>query len=208
MNDISGAMTPVTMDKTTDTHMQAISYADFGERFFAYAVTRERLEARLARLQGEVIDFGPRAVAGVARVSARGTIGRTAVVQVGRSPLTFEATVPVAFDIVIRVAGAPQHFHADVNVAMTTRVCAYDSLRVRLDVTPPQAHDVRVRLQARSWGASVLNAVSSIEHELRRVVAQQVEVKLQSPDIRAMCEFDIAAYIDEVLDAPDDGSAR
>lgn len=187
-------------EAAAEADTRELSYAEFGERFFAYAVTSERLESRLERLRGQVIDFGPRAVAGVARVSAAGTIGHTRVTQTGRAPLAFHATVPVAFDIVIRVAGAPQHFHADVRVGMAMRVCCYASLRVRLQVTPPQAHDVQVQLQARSWGATVLNAISSIEHELRRVVAEQVEVKLETAEVRDMCEFDVATYVDAVLD--------
>lgn len=176
-----------------------ISYAAFGARFFAYAVTSERIASRLAKLDGEVITYGPRPLASVAHVSASGTIGTASVHQTGNDPLTFQAVIPVSFDVIIRVAGAPQHFHADVRIMLMLRVCAYDTLRVFLHVRTPRADDVQVDLEARNWGASVLNAMLTIEHELRRVVAQQVQVRLDAPEIRTMREFDVAAYIDAAL---------
>lgn len=176
-----------------------ISYATFGARFFAYAVTSQRIASRLKKLDGEIITYGPRPLAGVANVSAAGTVGTAAVHQTGHEPLTFQARIPVSFDVIIRVAGAPQHFHADVQVALALRVCVYDTLRAFLHVQAPQASDVQVDLEARNWGASVLNAMLTMEHELRRVVAKEVQVRLTAPEIQAMREFDIAAYIDQAL---------
>lgn len=176
-----------------------MSYEAFGVQFFEQVVTARRIESALKRLAGEPIDFGPKAVMGVAQVAASGAIGAATVARTGQEPLTFDTTIPVNLNVSIRVAGTAHHFHADVRVGLTLTARAMPPLRVLIDVHSPRTQDVQVRLEARNWGASVLNAMGSIEHELRRVVAAQVRQRLASPEIQALRDFDVGARIDEVL---------
>lgn len=176
-----------------------MSYEAFGVQFFDQIVTARRIESVLQRLTGEPIDFGPTAVMGVARVAASGAIGVAAVERTGQQPLTFDTTIPVDLHVSIRVAGTTHSFHADVRVGLVLTARAMQPLRVLIDVRPPRAQDVQVRLEARNWGASVLNVMGSIEHELRRVVAAQVRQRLASPKIQALREFDVGARVDDAL---------
>lgn len=176
--------------------MEEISYEEFGVRFFEYAVKAERIEAGFAGLEGEKVGFEPKALMRLLKVGATGSIGETVVTQTGHSPVTFHATIPIDLAVSIQVAAIEQRFQADIRVGLTLTACALEPLRIYINVRPPRAKDVQVQLETRDLGVTVINALGTIEQELRRIVAWQVRQRLDAPDMQAARDFDIAARIE------------
>lgn len=174
-----------------------MSYEEFGVHFFEHAVQPERIENAFAELQGEAVGFDPKTLMGLLKAGASGTIGEPSVTQTGNNPLTFHATIPIDLNVSIQLATVEQSFHADIRVALTLTACAVEPLRIFIHVRPPRARDVQVQLETKHLGVTVINALGTIEQELRRLVAWQVRQRIDAPDMRASRDYDIAARIKE-----------
>ena len=176
----------------------SLTYAEFGHRFFALAVTRERILAGVAGLAGNRIEFGPKGVGPgrLAQVTAIGEVGVATVEPSAGELIAFSLGVPVDLDLVVDL-GVDQHrFAVDVTVGLTITARAADPLRVVIDVEPPTKDDVTVAVKAAGVRASILQRVAGVDDEIRRFVAKYVARELDKPHIKKARDIDVAERID------------
>lgn len=177
---------------------ELIDYARWGERFFATAVTAERVLNGVNVLSGRPIDVGPLGVGPgrIAKVIARGHIGTATGQRVGSDPVSFHVDLPVALQFSIDLGMDKQNFDADITVPLVITARARADLAIALEVTPPETNQVVVRLKAQGLRASLTSKAANVEGELRRFVAKYVTKELGKPYVRDATVIDVAAAIE------------
>ncbi len=177
---------------------ELIDYGAWGERFFATAVTTERVLAGVNVLAGRPIDVGPMGVGPgrLVKVSAKGRIGHATGERSGGNPITFRIELPVDLEFFIDFGMDKQHFDAQVSVPLHIAARGRDDLAIVLDVTPPAPAEVVVRLTAQGVRASLTGRVANIDGELRRFIAKYVAREIDQPTVRAATVIDVAGAID------------
>ncbi len=178
---------------------ELIDYASWGERFFATAVTAERVLNGVNVLSGRAIDVGPLGVGPgrIAKVTAQGTIGTATGQRVGSSPVSFHVDLPVTLKFSIDLGMDKQNFDADITVPLVITAHGRADLAIALDVTPPETNQVVVRLKAQGLRASLVNRAANVEGELRRFVAKYVAKELGKPYVRDATVIDVGAAIEK-----------
>lgn len=100
-------------------------------------------------------------------------------------PVMFDLVVPVTLDITVAVLGV-HHYRADVEIPLVLVARAADPLLIVIDVAPPHARDVVVRLQSDRWRAKALGSLGGIQHQITAQVARFVRKELANPAIRTI----------------------
>lgn len=175
-----------------------IDYRTWGERFFANAVTAERVVAGVNVLAGRPIDVGPMGVGPgrVAKVKARGQIGTATGERSGADPLVFHVDLPVALEFLLDLAMDKLRFEADLVVPLVITVHGRTDLAIVLDVRAPTADQVTCELRARGLRASLTSRAAGVEGELRRFVAKYVARELRQPYVEQATVIDVASAIE------------
>ncbi|TNM47179.1 hypothetical protein FHP29_03125 [Nocardioides albidus] len=178
---------------------ELIDYAAWGERFFATAVTAERVLDGVNVLAGRPIDVGPLGVGPgrIARVTATGTIGTATGQRVGADPVAFHIDLPVTLAFSIDLGMDRQHFDADITVPLVITARGRADLAIVLEVTPPRPAQVVVRLRAQGLRASFTSRAANVEGELRRFVAKYVAKELQQPYVRQATVIDVGTAVEK-----------
>jgi hypothetical protein len=181
----------------TDDH-EYCSYAEFGEAFFARAVTRDRVLGGIDGLAGQPIEFGPMQVGpgGIARVSANGLVGHAEARDVPGDEIAFHVELPIELDLALNLQVDTHRFHAELMVPLEIVAHATRDLKIVVDVTPPQAGDIGLDLKAAGIRATILQRAAGIEAELRRFVASYVAREVEKPRVAASRVVDVGAAID------------
>ncbi|HWJ10480.1 MAG TPA: hypothetical protein VNS46_13965 [Nocardioides sp.] len=177
---------------------ELIDYASWGERFFAGAVTAERVLAGVNVVSGRVIDVGPLGVGPgrIAKVTAQGRIGTATGQRVGSAPVSFHVDLPVTLRFSIDLGMDKQHFDADITVPLVITAHARADLAIALEITPPTTSQVVVRLKAQGLRASLTSKAANVEGELRRFVAKYVARELDKPYVREATVIDVGAAVE------------
>lgn len=185
----------VLVEETVET--ERISYEDFGVAFIQHAVSPARIEATAAGLEGRQINIGPMRTgpAGLATVTVKGHVGSPEVVREEGELVSYLMTIPVSLDLVIELAGQNNKFKADVQVPVQLTACAAPPLRIVIDIRELTYKDVTVRVRAEGVGATVLQIVGGIDREIRKQVASYVSEQINSPEMRASRDIDVAARL-------------
>jgi hypothetical protein len=175
-----------------------IPYAAWGERFFEYAVTEERVLGGVNVLAGRPIDVGPLGVGPgrIAKVSAKGAIGTATGHRVGDLPVHFEVVLPVQIEFVIDLGVDKHRFDASIQVPLGLTAHGRSDLAIELVVTPPRARDIGVELDAKGLRASLMGRAAGVEAELRRFVAKYVAREIEKPHIAAARIIDVRTALD------------
>lgn len=175
------------------------TYAEFGEAFFAHAVTAGRITGALAGLAGDEIAFGPIGVGPgrVARVTAQGRIGEAGAARVDDPEIVrFRLAIPVDLQLRIDLGVDVHEFAIELEVGLDLVARAAPPLRVVVDVTPPTWRDVHAVVEPDGMRAAVLQRVAGVDREVRRFVARYVAREIDKPHVRAARDIDVAARID------------
>lgn len=177
---------------------ERLSHAAFGERFFAEAVTAERILGAVRGLTGEPIAFGPKGVGPgrVVQVTATGSITEPEVEPVRGDEIRFLLTIPVDLALELDFGVDVHRFRCDVTVPVELAARAAPPLRVVIDVEPPTAEDVGVHVVADGMRAGLLRRAAGLDREIARFVARYVAKELDEPGIRAARDIDVAGKID------------
>jgi hypothetical protein len=185
-------------DETSDSY---ISYADWGEDFFRTAVSAERVLSGVNVLAGQVIDVGPMGVGPgrVAKVTARGEIGTAVGERVSDDPVSFRVQLPVSLEFAINLGVDTHRFVADIVVPLTLTARARADLAIVLDVDPPTASQVVVRLKAKGLRASITQHAANVEGELKRFIAKYVGREIEKPYVKAARLIDVSGAIDQAV---------
>ena len=177
------------------------TYAVFGERFFAHAVTEERIVGALSELAGDRIEFGPIGAGPgkLVKVSASGQVGVGSAAPQDSEYVAFRLTIPVELDLLVDLGVDQQTFHAAIDVGLTLTARPANPLRIVIDIAPPTWQDVTLELKADGLRAEVLRRVAGVDSEIRRFVAKFVARELDKPEIRQARDIDVAARIDRAV---------
>ncbi len=181
-------------DTTTLTH---ISYAEFGQRFFRTAVTRERLEEAVGSLEGRPIEVGPISVGPISlvKVSASGRVGRPTLREREGEHVAFDLSVPLDLQMLIEVSFDKHRFDATVQIDLALTARAAEPLLIVVDVEAPTEENVTVDVRADGLRASVLQVIAGVDGELRRSVAKFVAKEIDKPEVRKQRIIDVTAAL-------------
>ncbi|NHA00090.1 hypothetical protein G5V59_07635 [Nocardioides sp. W3-2-3] len=186
---------------------EPIDYATWGERFFATAVTAERVLAGVNVLSGRPIDVGPLGVGPgrIAKVTAQGRIGTATGQRAGADPVSFHVDLPVALRFTIDLGMDKQHFDAEITVPLVITAHARADLAIALEVTPPRTAQVVVRLKAQGLRASLTSRAANVEGEPASLRGQ---VRRQGASTSPTCARRRRSTWPPPSSAPPPGSAR
>lgn len=174
------------------------SYADFGQRFFETAVTRDRLTSALAALEGRPIEVGPIPVGPISlvKVSATGEVGTPRLAErYDPEHVSYDLTVPLDLHVLIEISFDKHRFDAKVLINLVLTARAAEPLLIVIDVEPPGKQDVEVDVTAEGLRASVLQVIAGIDGELRRSVAKFVRKEIDKPEVRRQRVIDVGAAL-------------
>lgn len=178
-----------------------MTYAEFGQRFFEVAVTRERIADAVQGLTGRPIEFGPIAVGpmSLVKVRANGAVGTPTVDPRADEHIAFELILPVELKMTIEIGLERYRFDAAVRVRLALTARAAEPLKIVIDIEPPTTRAVDVHVTADGLRASVLKAVAGVEGELKRSVAKFVRRELAKPELRKARVIDVQQALQSIL---------
>lgn len=182
---------------TESAQPRFISYGEWGERFFAHAVTAERVRDGVAGLAGRKVSIGPMSVGpvGLVKVSADGEVGMPAVTGRDAEHVAFDLAVPVDLRLLIDTGLDRSRFTAAVLARLTLTARAAEPLRIVIDVAEPEPDHVDVRVQADGLRASVLQVVAGVDREIRKAVARYIRREVAKPEMLAARTIDVGAVL-------------
>lgn len=177
-----------------------ISYEDFGRRLFASVLHEERIEDSVATVLGDRIQVGPFGAGPgrfLAKVSAVGTIGRPRATAIPGPMVAYRVDLPieVAFDLDLAVD--VQTFRASLVVPLTLTARAAAPLTIVWDITPPEDHELSVRVEVDSRRAELVRRLVGIDEELRRFMLRYVSRELRKEHVIRATHI----HLGEVIDA-------
>lgn len=179
-------------------HERQFPYEEFGRRFFALAVTEERILAGVNTLAGQPIDVGPLGVGPgkLAKVTAKGQIGAATARPIAGDAIAYRVTLPVELTFEVHLQLDRHRFHAELEVPLILTALAMEELKIFIDVAAPLPNQVRVKLRAEGLRASLLNKVVGVDTELQRFVAKYVKRELSKPAVLAARTIDVLAAVE------------
>ena len=176
-----------------------VSYGEFGRQFFTEVVTEERVLGAVNMLAGQPIDFGPTGVGPgrLVKLTAHGSIGAATSEPVFAGDLVaYRMTLPVDLTFEVDLGLEVHRFTATLSVPLVLTARAVRGLKVYVDVTPPAARDIGIRLRADGLRASVLKRVAGVEGEVKRFVAKYVTREISKPYVQQARMIDVAGQVD------------
>ena len=176
----------------------ALTYEAFGPSFFEHAVTEERILSVLDELLGTAIEVGPIGVGPgrLVKASATGRYGLPEITRTSTRPLEYRVTVPASLTFTLDLQVETQKFNADLLVPLVLRATAAEPLLVVIEVIPPDASKLTVKVRAEGLRATVVQKVADVDHELRRFLAKYVARELTKPYVEDARTIDVAALMD------------
>jgi hypothetical protein len=174
------------------------SYGEFGRRFFALAVTPERILAGVNTLAGQPIDVGPLGVGPgkIAKVTATGRIGSATARPIAGDAVSYRVLLPIELTFDVHLQVDRHRFHADLEVPLILTALAIEELKIFIDIASPLPNQVKVRLRAEGLRASLLNKVVGVDTELQRFVAKYVKREVTKPEIMAARTIDVLEAVE------------
>lgn len=181
---------------------QQVDYAQWGEEFFAAAISEERVVAAVNTVAGEPIDFGPIGAGPgkLAKVTATGAIAEGTAVRLparqtgGRIAFRVLLPIELAFEVDLQVE--KQRFDARLLVPVTLTAVALSGVRIWIELDPPRSSEVQVDVTAAGLRASVLQRLVGLEGELKRFVAKYVARELEKPHVQQARLIDVSKVIE------------
>lgn len=174
-----------------------IEYGEWGERFFEFAVTEERILAGVNAMAGQQIDVGPMGVGPgrIAKVTARGEIGTASGHRISTDPVRFEARLPVTLQFKLDLGLDVHRFDAEIEIPLRLTARARDDLAIVVEVEPPDSREIEIDLKAQGLRATVTQHAANVEGELRRFIAKYVGREIAKPKVEEARIIDVAAAI-------------
>src|SRR3954451_22422050 len=176
---------------------EPVTYGQWGEDFFADAVSEQRVLGAVNTIAGQPIDFGPIGVGPgkIAKVRAYGEIGAATAERLDSAEIAYRVELPVGLTFELDLQVETHTFRAELLVPLVLTARAVEGLRVFIEVTPPRTSEVQVQVRAEGLRASIMQRVANVEGELRRFVARYVAREVAKPHIAAGRLIDVAGAI-------------
>lgn len=177
---------------------EQISYGEWGERFFEYAVTLDRILGGVNVLAGRPIDVGPLGVGPgkIAKVTATGAIGTATGQRVGGVPVRYDVVLPVEIEFTIELGMDKHRFDAKIQVPLVIAAHGRDDLAIDIVVTPPSSREIVVDLVPQGLRASLIRRAAGVDIELKRFIAKYVAREIEKPHVAAARIIDVRTALD------------
>lgn len=182
------------MSEATDR----FSYGEFGRRFFALAITPERILAGVNTLAGQPIDVGPLGVGPgkIAKVTANGVIGSATAVPIPGDAVSYRVLLPIELTFDVHLQVDRHRFRADIEVPLILTALAIEELKIFIDIASPLPSQIRVKLHADGLRANLFNRVIGVDTELQRFVAKYVKREVTKPAIMEARTIDVLKAVE------------
>jgi hypothetical protein len=118
---------------------------------------------------------------------------------VSDDPVSFRVQLPVSLEFAINLGVDTHRFVADIMVPLMLTARARADLAIVLDVDPPTAGQVVVRLKAKGLRASITQHAANVEGELKRFIAKYVGREIEKPYVKAARLIDVSGAIDTAV---------
>jgi hypothetical protein len=180
-----------------DTH-DFVTYEQWGRKFFEVAVTEERVAAAFGAIAGDQFEMGPMAQGpgGLARVSAKVSIGEPQAKRRLGDTITFDIRIPLTIDLLVDLRLDKQRFTVAGEVALRAVARAVEPLALLLDVAKPRPSDISVHVSSKSIRGEIVRIIGGVDAEIRRFTAQHVADQIEAPESKEAQLIDVESMID------------
>ncbi|TPG33767.1 hypothetical protein [Mycolicibacterium hodleri] len=178
----------------------AMTYEEFGRRFFEIAVTEQRVGAAIAQIAGDEFTMGPMAQGPgkIAKVTARVKVQDPAVTRKLGDQITFNIQIPLEIELVIDLRIDKPRFMVFGEIALRATAIAAHPLALILDVEKPRPSDISIHITSTTLRAEVLRIVGGVDAEIKRFISQHVAGEIDSPESAKAKIIDVGGQIDDV----------
>ncbi len=179
---------------------EAMTYEEFGRRFFEIAVTEERVGAAIGQIAGAEFTMGPMAQGPgkIAKVTAKVKVQGPAVTRKLGDQITFDIHIPLEIELVIDLRIDKPRFKVFGEIALRATAVAAHPLTLILDVEKPRPSDISIHITSTTLRAELVRIVGGVDAEIRRFVAQHVAGEIDSPESEKAKVIDIGGQIADV----------
>jgi hypothetical protein len=177
---------------------EALSYEEFGRRFFEIAVTEGRVGDAIGTMAGDEFSMGPFAQGPgkIAKISANVRIKLPIVTRNLGEHIDFAIRIPLEIDLTIDLRIDRPKFLVFGEINLRARAVAAKPLLLILDVQRPRASDIAIHVTSSSIRAELVRIVGNVDGEIRRFIASHVAGEINSPGAQKAKIIDIGSMID------------
>ena len=179
-----------------------IAFDEFGHNFVREVVTADRVGATIASVVGESIEVGPIAAgpADAAKATLRGKLAAVDVEAHGADAdaLKFSALVRLECTLAVKAPILDKRYRGTLTIPLLLHVRTASPVRLVIDVEPPDAADIGVKLEAKDRSGRLIQVLGNIDGEVRTRAAAEVARRVEAPEARRHREIDILAMVDDV----------
>ena len=178
----------------------AMTYEEFGRRFFEIAVTEQRVGTAIAQIAGAEFTMGPMAQGPgkIAKVTAKVKVQDPAVTRKLGDQITFNIQIPLEIELVIDLRIDKPRFIVFGEIALRATAIAAHPLALILDVEKPRPSDISIHITSTTLRAEVLRIVGGVDAEIKRFISLHVAGEIDSPESAKAKVIDIGGQIDDV----------
>lgn len=180
-----------------DTH-DYVTYEQWGRKFFEVAVTEERVAGAFGAIAGDEFEMGPMAQGpgGLARVSAKVSIGEPQAKRRLGDTITFDIRIPLTIKLLVDLRLDKQRFTVAGEVALRAVARAAEPLALVIDVAKPRPSDISVQVSSKSIRGEIVRIIGGVDAEIRRFTAQHVADQIDAPESKKAQLIDVESMID------------
>lgn len=173
------------------------TYEEFGRKFFEVAVTADRVADGFGTMAGDSFELGPfpAGPAGIARVTARVSIGQPQVTPKVGDMIAFDVRIPLDIDLLIDLRVDRSRFDVAGEIALVATARAAKPLLLIIDIPKPDRKDITVNVTSQTLRGELLRIVADVDSEIKRVIAKQVGRRIEAPEARKARVVDIGGRI-------------
>lgn len=174
-----------------------ITYEEFGRKFFEAAVTEKRVADAFATVAGDELEMGPmgQGPGGIAKVSAKVTIGQPRATRTLGDEITFAVQIPLAVDLLLDLRLDKQRFKVSGEIALRATARAAEPLLLVIDIPKPRTRDISVDVASQSIRGEVLRIIGGVDAEIKRFIARHVAEQIDDPRAEAAKVIDVANQV-------------
>ena len=178
----------------------AMTYEEFGRRFFEIAVSEERVGAAIADIAGAEFSMGPMAQGpgNFAKVTAKVKVQNPVVTRKVADQITFDIRIPLEIDMIIDLRIDKPRFVIFGEIALRATAIAAHPLLLILDVEKPTPSDIAIHVTSKTLRAEVVRIIGGVDTEIKRFVAMHVAGEIDSPESAKAKIIDVGSQIAEV----------
>lgn len=175
----------------------AMTYEEFGRRFFEIAVSEERVGTAIGEIAGAEFSMGPmgQGPGNIAKVTAKVKVQTPVATRQLGDQITFDIRIPLEIDMVIDLRIDKPRFMVFGEIALRATAVAAHPLVLILDVAKPRPSDISIHITSTSLRAELVRIVGGVDAEIKKFVAHHVAGEIDSPASKKAQVIDVGSQI-------------